>query len=297
MLPGFSGGRRISIHAPARGATSGTMRINYIYKISIHAPARGATVIIPEASTYLVISIHAPARGATVPKACESSCHSISIHAPARGATSLRFNYNTKQQYFYPRSRKGSDGSWPRCAADTNNFYPRSRKGSDFCYLFHLFHHQHFYPRSRKGSDVDIHGGVHNSQRISIHAPARGATSFTRISPSTMEISIHAPARGATDFRGFFRAKKSFLSTLPQGERRPFQRASWCVIQDFYPRSRKGSDILYVSSRVNYRIFLSTLPQGERRSPALLNRQHHQISIHAPARGATFNTCPGKQIG
>ena len=42
--PGISGSAKISIHAPARGATDGSSWImSYQYCISIHAPARGAT--------------------------------------------------------------------------------------------------------------------------------------------------------------------------------------------------------------------------------------------------------------
>ena len=55
---------------------------------------------------------------------------------------------------------------------------------------------------------------------ISIHAPARGATSACPCYHHSTLISIHAPARGATDRR----------STIP------------AVIFDFNPRSREGSD-------------------------------------------------------
>ena len=81
---------KISIHAPARGATYLTLDIDKIASlISIHAPARGATRsyyeiiydkprdfnprtregcdgIIYQHNQLLFISIHAPARGATV---------------------------------------------------------------------------------------------------------------------------------------------------------------------------------------------------------------------------------------
>ena len=100
----------VSIHAPARGATSRLANISrhkqsfnprsregsdqeigsfmlVSPKVSIHAPARGATDYIKGYSYDVVVSIHAPARGATrelVPSARDSS---VSIHAPARGAT------------------------------------------------------------------------------------------------------------------------------------------------------------------------------------------------------------------
>ena len=44
-----------------------------------------------------------------------------------------------------------------------------------------------------------------DSLEISIHAPARGATSTYQHTHYSTRISIHAPARGATDFSDFFK--------------------------------------------------------------------------------------------
>ena len=79
--------------------------------ISIHAPARGATTLSDDEIWELMISIHAPARGAT-----ELACYAyeylvISIHAPARGATRLKGGYNHITKNFNPRSREGSDSN------------------------------------------------------------------------------------------------------------------------------------------------------------------------------------------
>ena len=77
----------ISIHAPAKGATSGKGG-KYLYNlISIHAPAKGATVHSFSGVKTLTISIHAPAKGATV---------------SSKLAFVLVLNFN-------PRSREGSD--------------------------------------------------------------------------------------------------------------------------------------------------------------------------------------------
>ncbi|VDA99107.1 Octaprenyl diphosphate synthase / Dimethylallyltransferase / (2E,6E)-farnesyl diphosphate synthase / Geranylgeranyl pyrophosphate synthetase [Olavius algarvensis spirochete endosymbiont] len=37
------GQKNVSIHAPARGATSGEIKQGALIRVSIHAPARGAT--------------------------------------------------------------------------------------------------------------------------------------------------------------------------------------------------------------------------------------------------------------
>ncbi len=56
-------------------------------KVSIHAPARGATNPFPHDHDEIEVSIHAPARGATDYQMREWFKYAVSIHAPARGAT------------------------------------------------------------------------------------------------------------------------------------------------------------------------------------------------------------------
>ena len=57
--------RYISIHAPAKGATTSANLPEPLDTISIHAPAKGATAIDEGFADELMISIHAPAKGAT----------------------------------------------------------------------------------------------------------------------------------------------------------------------------------------------------------------------------------------
>ena len=79
---------RISIHAPAGGATyTGTFVAVVCTLISIHAPAGGATSGRAGERDGLSISIHAPAGGATSIDDPIYKKHPISIHAPAGGAT------------------------------------------------------------------------------------------------------------------------------------------------------------------------------------------------------------------
>ena len=59
--------KAISIHAPAKGATHFSRRIDVLFKISIHAPAKGATKYLSLNKPDKTISIHAPAKGATFP--------------------------------------------------------------------------------------------------------------------------------------------------------------------------------------------------------------------------------------
>ena len=56
----------------------------------------------------------------------------------------------------------------------------------------------YFNPRSREGSDESEVVAIAANPKISIHAPARGATSRMERHGRNQQISIHAPARGAT---------------------------------------------------------------------------------------------------
>ena len=101
---------RISIRAPAKGATHQPWISRLRQYISIRAPAKGATVDAIHAVLYCIISIRAPAKGATG-HARKQFCHIF---------------------YFNPRSREGSDTQiMCHCRIDPDYFNPRSREGSD----------------------------------------------------------------------------------------------------------------------------------------------------------------------
>ena len=115
---------RISIHAPAWGATS-TFHLNIrINDISIHAPAWGATYNAYHHAHHVRISIHAPAWGATAGCRGASGQETISIHAPAWGATVLRpVLLRNTVLHFNPRPRMGSDSKNMRFLLCFCNFH------------------------------------------------------------------------------------------------------------------------------------------------------------------------------
>ena len=168
----------ISIHAPAKGATScrpaGRRSVFYFNPRS----REGSDVLVAVLDRTHVISIHAPAKGATVSqlvaafslrlfqstlprrerpclRSMSASRSTISIHAPAKGATSPpapSSRYGIPFQSTLPRRERPQAG-----AADGVQL-------------------RHFNPRSREGSDI-MPQPVHiPAFRISIHAPAKGAT-------------------------------------------------------------------------------------------------------------------------
>ena len=77
-----------------------------------------------------------------------------------------------------------------------------------------------FNPRSREGSDRILRELI-QIRKVSIHAPAKGATVDARELVKETEVSIHAPAKGATAQKVAGRLGYGFQSTLPRRERRP----------------------------------------------------------------------------
>ena len=122
------------------------------------------------------VSIHAPARGATVRPYRPSGRQRVSIHAPARGAT-----------------RKVDQGD-----RHGRGFNPRSRARSDYLDWLsagNIYVFQSTLPREERRLRPRAAG---LGARVSIHAPARGATAEGQRPNQPSAVSIHAPARGAT---------------------------------------------------------------------------------------------------
>ena len=200
---------------------------------------------LPElADRHRVISIHAPAWGATHLPDQHRHKLKISIHAPAWGATSSthrRAFAGTEFQSTHPRGVRPCSPT--RRATRSTHFNPRTRVGCD--------------PLSKSS-------GLSRC-RISIHAPAWGATKAKTLLELLLIISIHAPAWGATvDDASTTLLSQSFQSTHPRGVR-----------PRFCDYSRLTSE------------FQSTHPRGVRQAFDLPVNSCPMISIHAPAWGAT----------
>ena len=81
----------ISIHAPAKGATSEQQVEKYCREISIHAPAKGATILRLNLSVYPIYFNPRSREGSDdIDLDFETSRRYISIHAPAKGVTEKR---------------------------------------------------------------------------------------------------------------------------------------------------------------------------------------------------------------
>ena len=144
------------------------------------------------------VSIHAPARGATSPVPAYFMCSFVSIHAPARGATNRSNPFIFPVSSFNPRSRTGSDLHEHNEHNHSKSFNPRSRTGSDLTSFHITFQHPLFQSTLPHGERPDRSGEGFRLRYVSIHAPARGATSVLPFWGPLFCVSIHAPARGAT---------------------------------------------------------------------------------------------------
>jgi len=103
-------------------------------------------------------------------------------------------------------------------------------------------------------------------------------------------VSIHAPARGATCLEcyvlgsgyGFNPRTRTGCDTIRlkvDKEKRSFN-----------PRTRTGCDVGYARYSTDRQTFQSTHPHGVRRWLCPLQHRQADVSIHAPARGATIYT-------
>ncbi len=100
---------------------------------------------------------------------------------------------------------------------------------------------ENFNPRSREGSDCSSSSNLQTALKISIHAPARGATLNLEkvVAVCKFQSTLprgerhHQPVRQAPTLR--------FQSTLPRGERRRYADFHESG-NNFNPRSREGSD-------------------------------------------------------
>ena len=134
------------------------------------------------------------------------------------------------------------------------NFCPQSVCGSVF---------QSTHPHGVRPSL--LHLALH-PLGVSIHAPARGATVSVFHQLKATPVSIHAPARGATLMAPIAPfSSKMFQSTHPHGVR---LTARGCG------RIADG--------------FQSTHPHGVRLIAMGVQEGDRDVSIHAPARGATI---------
>ena len=143
-----------------------------------------------------------------------------------------------------------------------------------------------FNPRSREGSDRAIYQA---SLRVfvSIHAPARGATRWQKPWCLTT-LSFNPRSREGSDIGSpkLLKARKRFNPRSREGSDvngRDFA----AVVVWFQSTLPRGERLEGIFSQKGDGEFQSTLPRGERQEIREKRIALSNVSIHAPARGAT----------
>ena len=271
-------------------------------KISIHAPARGATVPVPvifcptgnfnprsregsDSDQKLVrlcfFKFQSTLPRGERPKSEMLQGSSVQFQSTLpRGERPLRIYPAFNSDNFNPRSREGSDPADSILSIASTVFQSTLPRGERQCSsqsLPSLYPFQStlprgerlrtselpepphdFNPRSREGSD-DYFGVSIEYFLISIHAPARGATGCFIGKIDKFIISIHAPARGATKIGNVTRI--------------------FCPISIHAP-ARGATALVNTSNRIHQ--FQSTLPRGERHRSSLWRTVFHQFQSTLP---------------
>ena len=167
------------------------------FMISIHAPARGATTI-PKIQLLTERHFNPRSREGSDAILNAYGCSVLAFQSTLpRGERHVTLTMMLPLFLFQSTLPRGERLNSIPVIASRHNFNPRSREGSDS--IIHILK-DHFY--------ISIHApargatGCSKEQRyslkISIHAPARGATTIYWVFVACVGISIHAPARGAT---------------------------------------------------------------------------------------------------
>jgi len=300
-------GHRVSIHAPAWGATaveafeaadvpgfnprprvggdlSGVLVTPQTALFQSTPPRGGRRAAVLVASGIGWVSIHAPAWGAT-PSRRSRCAGGMFQSTPPRGGRRVPFVVRPTAGRFQstpPRGGRHANMRWRNTLKAFQSTPPRGGRHAGYrC--------------------VDEEVGV------SIHAPAWGATRREACPIPRPGVSIHAPAWGATrrsprcegcQWRFNPRPRVGgdlvdpppplyccvFQSTPPRGGR-PSPRSNRPSLSCFNPRPRVGGDVMPVFWRIPSGVFQSTPPRGGRLEEPNDTRRIPQFQSTPPRGG------------
>src|SRR5262249_16849893 len=124
----------------------------------------------------------------------------VSIHAPARGATSPSARKGLRRCRFNPRPRAGGDDRCESIGTDPCCFNPRPRAGGDLASALLAIAQMRFQSTPPRGGRPSTYASATDVRTVSIHAPARGATSPVHpSSPSAGRFQSTPPRGGRRD--------------------------------------------------------------------------------------------------
>ena len=215
--------------------------------------------------------------------------------ATTRWSTATTVVMSRTRAGFSPRACAGRDVFRVTWIQSSTGFNPRARAGRDSPRGRIHCPYRCFNPRARAGRDAHRRVGFGGDDRVSIHAPVRGATRAARRLQRRLQ-SFNPRARAGRDdvVSQTLQSVAEFQSTRPCGARpqertnerldRKFQSTRPCGARPSRPR-RTGH---------RRRRFQSTRPCGARPDRIARDEAIRRVSIHAPVRGATGMGCCGR---
>ena len=99
-------------------------------------------------------------------------------------------------------------------------------------------------------------------------------------------VSIHAPTRGATQHKQRLGGNTEFQSTHPHGVRPGCRKALFLPVSRFNPRTHTGCDSGVIMLYDLHNVSIHAPTRGATQCDCLADL-HRRVSIHAPTRGAT----------
>ena len=191
-----------------------------------------------------VVSIHAPAKGATRVGRMRIDLQPFRSTPPRRGRRQRRVEARPLHQFRSTPPRRGRPWNCRSCLLARSRFDPRPREGGDNIIIGRPGHLWSFDPRPREGGD-QVEVLPQPEAQVSIHAPAKGATSGFAMRPSAKKFRPTPPRRG-----------------------RPLSRQPAPDHPRFDPRPREGGDALEAGMSRDKVEFRSTPPRRGRRADA-----------------------------
>ena len=171
ISPGFNSRSRVGSDAAAGG-------IPLDVGVSIRAPAWGATRIAAAEKRGAQFQFALPRGERRKPALFATQNGKFQFALPRGERRSAQYSLISKPG-FNSRSRVGSDLIFCICSSNQRGFNSRSRVGSDGGNQSGGQGGTGFNSRSRVGSDAQLPGNTNLQPRVSIRAPAWGATAIT----------------------------------------------------------------------------------------------------------------------
>ena len=257
--------------------------------VSTHAPARGATVSCCNVQRLTV------AFQPTRPRGARRSGPGRTGPTPAfqptrpRGARRPKTSSPPTAKGFQPtRPRGARPCRSPISASTTWSFNPRAREGRDAEPRPSISTTSAFQPTRPRGARRLTGSSTGLPDAVSTHAPARGATRSSMLTPA--RISRFNPrareGRDAVEYRSPL-SRTKFQPTRPRGARPRDARRHQVPHRVSTHAPARGATFASFDREMHFWSFNPRAREGRRPVILVWAQADRTVSTHAPARGAT----------